>query len=67
MIVAGGRGLRDALSTRLVAAHAFAGYWEYHLETALFTAPAHPRGGGAACTTTLAWPVVVPPRPSETT
>lgn len=49
VIVAGGRGLRDALSTRLVAAHAFAGYWEYHLETALFTAPAHPRWGGAAC------------------
>ena len=37
------------MSARLVAAHAFAGYWEYHLDTALFTAPAHPRWGGAAC------------------
>ncbi len=49
VIVAGGRGRRDALSARLVAAHPFAGYWEYHLDTALFTAPAHPRWGGAAC------------------
>lgn len=49
LIVAGARGRRDALSTRLVACHAFAGYWEYYLEKALFTAPAHPRWGGAAC------------------
>ena len=27
----------------------FAGYWEYYLDTALFTAPAHPHWGGAAC------------------
>ena len=26
----------------------FAGYWEYLLDEALFTAPAHPRWGGAA-------------------
>lgn len=49
VIVAGGRGARDALSARLVACHGFAGYWEYYLDTALFTAPAHPRWGGAAC------------------
>lgn len=49
VVVAGGRGPRDALSARLVACHDFAGYWEYYLETALFTAPAHPRWGGAAC------------------
>jgi S1-C subfamily serine protease len=49
VIVTGGRGHRDALSARLVARHPFAGYWEYYLEDALFTAPAHPRWGGAAC------------------
>ena len=49
VVICGGRGLRDALSARIVASHAFAGYWEYYLERALFTAPAHPRWGGAAC------------------
>jgi S1-C subfamily serine protease len=49
VVVAGGRGERDALSARLVAKRPFAGYWEYFLEAALFTAPAHPRWGGAAC------------------
>lgn len=49
VVVCGGRGLRDALSARIVASHSFAGYWEYYLERALFTAPAHPRWGGAAC------------------
>jgi S1-C subfamily serine protease len=49
VIVAGGRGVRDALSARVVARHPFAGYWEYYLDAALFTAPAHPRWGGAAC------------------
>ena len=49
VLVAGGRGGRDALSARLVAKRPFAGYWEYYLDTALFTAPAHPQWGGAAC------------------
>jgi S1-C subfamily serine protease len=49
LVVAGGRGPRDALSARLVAKRPFAGYWEYVLDAALFTAPAHPRWGGAAC------------------
>jgi S1-C subfamily serine protease len=49
LVVAGGRGPRDALSSRLVAKRPFAGYWEYYLDTALFTAPAHPHWGGAAC------------------
>jgi S1-C subfamily serine protease len=49
VVVAGGRGPRDALSSRLVAKRPFAGYWEYFLDTALFTAPAHPHWGGAAC------------------
>lgn len=49
LIVAGGRGRRDALSARLVGRRRFAGYWEYLIEGALFTAPAHPHWGGAAC------------------
>ena len=49
VVVAGGRGERDCLSARVVARRPFAGYWEYFLEEALFTAPAHPRWGGAAC------------------
>jgi S1-C subfamily serine protease len=49
LVVAGGRGARDALSARLIAKRPFAGYWEYYLDTALFTAPAHPHWGGAAC------------------
>jgi len=44
-----GHGGRDhSLKTRLIARHEFAGYWEYLLDEALFTAPAHPQWGGAA-------------------
>ncbi|HZP87601.1 MAG TPA: S1C family serine protease [Burkholderiales bacterium] len=42
----GGRG--HALRARLIAKREFAGYWEYVLDEALFTAPAHPQWGGAA-------------------
>lgn len=43
---AGGRA--RSLTTRLVARQEFAGYWEYLLEEALFTAPAHPFWGGTS-------------------
>ncbi len=49
LIVAGSGGLTGALSARLVAKREFAGYWEYLLDEALFTIPAHPHWGGAAC------------------
>jgi S1-C subfamily serine protease len=49
VVIAGGQGRRDALSARIVAKRPFAGYWEYYLDTALFSTPAHPRWGGAAC------------------
>lgn len=42
----GGRG--HALKARVIARREFAGYWEYVLDEALFTAPAHPHWGGAA-------------------
>ncbi len=48
-IIAGGGGLaRRSVSGRLVARDEFAGYWEYVLDDALFTAPAHPMWSGAA-------------------
>ncbi len=46
--VIGHGGLGHALKTRLVDKREFAGYWEYALDEALFTAPAHPQWGGAA-------------------
>ena len=41
-------GAAHALKTQIVAKQEFAGYWEYLLDEALFTAPAHPQWGGAA-------------------
>jgi S1-C subfamily serine protease len=46
VIAHGGRA--HALKTRLIAKREFAGYWEYVLDEALFTAPPHPEWGGAA-------------------
>jgi S1-C subfamily serine protease len=46
--VIGHGGRPHSLKTRLIAKHEFAGYWEYVLDEALFTAPAHPQWGGAA-------------------
>jgi S1-C subfamily serine protease len=46
--VIGHGGRSHSLKARLVAKREFAGYWEYLLEEALFTAPAHPQWGGAA-------------------
>ena len=43
---AGGR--RRAIETKIVGRQEFAGYWEYLLDEALFTAPAHPFWGGGA-------------------
>ena len=46
--VIGHGGLEHALKTKIIAKREFAGYWEYVLDEALFTAPAHPQWGGAA-------------------
>ena len=48
VIVAGGGGIKSAVAARVVAKHEFAGYWEYVLDEAIFTAPAHPNWGGTA-------------------
>ncbi len=39
---------RQAGAVRLMDRRAFTGYWEYHLEAALYTAPMIPRHSGAA-------------------
>ncbi|MDF2998183.1 MAG: signal protein [Xanthobacteraceae bacterium] len=41
-------GLGRAVEADIVAKQEFAGYWEYLLDEAIFTAPAHPSWGGAA-------------------
>lgn len=48
VIVIGHGGREHALRAKIVAKREFAGYWEYVLDEALFTAPAHPQWGGAA-------------------
>jgi S1-C subfamily serine protease len=41
-------GLPHALKTQVIDRREFAGSWEYVLDEALFTTPAHPQWGGAA-------------------
>jgi len=48
VIVIGHGGRAHSLRAKIVAKREFAGYWEYVLDEALFTAPAHPQWGGAA-------------------
>jgi len=48
VIVIGQGGRAHSLKAKIVAKREFAGYWEYVLDEALFTAPAHPQWGGAA-------------------
>ena len=48
VVLAGYGGRKSAVNTRVIAKQEFAGYWEYLLEEAIFTAPAHPNWGGAA-------------------
>jgi len=48
VVVAGHGGRRQALRARVAAISEFAGYWEYLIDQALFTAPPHPNWGGAA-------------------
>ena len=36
------------VAAHIIAKQEFAGYWEYVLDEAIFTAPAHPNWGGTA-------------------
>jgi len=48
VVLAGHGGRAHALKATVFARREFAGYWEYVLDEALFTAPAHPQWGGSA-------------------
>jgi len=48
VLLAAAGGRHRAVETRVVGRQEFAGYWEYLIDDALFTAPAHPFWGGAA-------------------
>ncbi len=48
IVVAGAGGRRRSLAGTIVARQEFAGYWEYLIEEAIFTAPSHPNWGGTA-------------------
>jgi len=48
VVVGGAGGRQRSVAARIVARQEFAGYWEYVLDDAIFTAPAHPHWGGAA-------------------
>ncbi len=47
VVLAGHGGRENAISARVQAKREFAGYWEYQLDEAIFTAPPHPTWGGA--------------------
>ncbi|WP_336488927.1 S1C family serine protease [Methylobacterium nigriterrae] len=48
VVVAGAGGRGRSIAAQLIARQEFAGYWEYLLDDALFTAPSHPHWGGTA-------------------
>lgn len=48
VVVGGAGGRARSLAARVVARQEFAGYWEYLIQEAIFTAPAHPHWGGTA-------------------
>jgi S1-C subfamily serine protease len=48
VVVAGAGGRQRSVAARIVAKQEFAGYWEYVLDEAIFTAPSHPNWGGTA-------------------
>jgi S1-C subfamily serine protease len=48
VVMAGHGGRAHSLKATIFAKREFAGYWEYVLDEAIFTAPAHPQWGGAA-------------------
>src|SRR3954464_13504581 len=48
VVVAGYGGRAHSLKATIFAKREFAGYWEYVLDEAIYTAPAHPQWGGSA-------------------
>ena len=48
VVIGGAGGRTRSLAGRIAAKQEFAGYWEYVLDEAIFTFPAHPNWGGTA-------------------
>jgi S1-C subfamily serine protease len=48
VVVAGVGGIESAVDARVVARQEFAGYWEYLIDDAIYTAPPHPHWAGTA-------------------
>jgi S1-C subfamily serine protease len=48
VVVAGSGGRSRSMAARIIAKQEYAGYWEYLLDEAIYTAPAHPFWGGTA-------------------
>ncbi len=48
VVVGGAGGRTRSVASQIVAKQEFAGYWEYLLDEAIFTHPAHPNWGGTA-------------------
>ncbi|MEQ1650337.1 MAG: S1C family serine protease [Hyphomicrobiaceae bacterium] len=48
VLVAGAGGEKEAIEARVMGRREFSGYWEYLLDDAIFTAPAHKNWGGTA-------------------
>jgi S1-C subfamily serine protease len=48
VVVGGVGGRQRSVAARIIAKQEFAGYWEYVLDEALYTGPAHPNWGGTA-------------------
>ena len=48
VVIGGAGGRARSVAARIVAKQEFAGYWEYVLDEAIFTSPAHPNWGGTA-------------------
>ena len=46
VVVGGAGGRTRSLASQIIAKQEFAGYWEYLLDEAIFTYPAHPNWGG---------------------
>jgi S1-C subfamily serine protease len=46
-------GVAHSMETQIIAQQEFVGFWEYLIEDALYTTPAHPRWCGAALVDTL--------------
>src|SRR6187397_2691815 len=48
VVVGGAGGRQKSVAAKVVGKQEFAGYWEYVVDEAIFTAPSHPNWGGTA-------------------